>query len=113
VDLAFPPFRVWLELLEYAERVETLRQERARVSAVLKSKRADGLGHWPAGKARSTLTLPERARVIRKLRKATVDLESVRAVARTLEISDRQIRRIFAGEQQPTEWLRDLVDARL
>lgn len=81
--------------------------------APLKSKRADGLGHWPAGKSRSTLTAAERARVIRKLRKAAVELESVRAVARTLEMSDRSIRRILSGEDQPSERMQKLVDARL
>lgn len=79
----------------------------------LKSKRKDGRGHWPAGKHRSTLTAAERATVIRKLRKAIKNLESIRAVSRTLGISDRSIRRILAGEDQPTERIRDLVQARL
>lgn len=79
----------------------------------MKSERADGLGHWPAGKARSTLTAAERASVIRKLRKAALDLKSVRAVARTLGVSDRSIRRIFSGEDQPTARIRGLVQQRL
>lgn len=74
----------------------------------LKSQRADGLGHWPRGKSRSTLTAAERAAVIRKLRKAAEDLQSIRAVARTIAVSDRSIRRILSGEDQPTERIRDL-----
>jgi hypothetical protein len=85
----------------------------ALMSAALKSKREDGRGHWPAGKSRSTLTAADRARVIRKLRKAALDLESVRAVSRTLEVADSSIRRILSGEDQPSERIRDLVDARL
>jgi hypothetical protein len=79
----------------------------------IKSKRADGLGHWPKGKARSTLTESQRAAVARKLRKAIGDLQSIRAVARTLGLSDRSIRRILSGEDQPTERIRNLVNARL
>lgn len=78
----------------------------------LKSQREDGRGHWPAGRARSNITAAERARVIRRLHKAA-ETESLRAIARTLGVSDRSIRRIFTGEDQPTERIRDLVQRRL
>lgn len=78
----------------------------------LKSKRADGLGHWPKGKARSTLTAAERAAVIRRLRKLN-ETESIRGIARTLGVSDSSIRRILSGDDQPTERIRKLVDSRL
>lgn len=77
----------------------------------IKSKRDDKRGHWPAGKSRSTLTAAERARVLRKLRKVA-ETESIRSIARTLDVSDRSIRRLFSGEDQPTERIRDLVAAR-
>lgn len=83
------------------------------MSEPIKSQRTDGRGHWPAGKSRSPLTAPQRARVIRKLRKAIEELKSIRATARTLGISDRSVRRVLNGEDQPTERLQTLVDARL
>jgi len=78
----------------------------------MKSKRADGFGHWPAGKHRSTLSVADRAKVLRKLRRANEE-RSIRAIARTLDVSDRSIRRILAGEDQPSERLSGLVNARL
>jgi lambda repressor-like predicted transcriptional regulator len=74
----------------------------------MKSQRADGLGHWPRGKARSTLTAAERAAVIRKLRKA-VELQSIRSVARTLGLSDRAVRNVLSGQDQPTERIKALA----
>lgn len=78
----------------------------------IKSQREDGRGHWPKHKARSTLTAAERARVLRRLHKAA-ETESLRAIGRTLGVSDSSIRRLFTGEDQPTERMRDLVVARL
>lgn len=78
----------------------------------MKSRREDGKGHWPAGKSRSTLTAAERATVLRRLHRAAEDA-SIRAIARTLGVSDRSIRRLFTGEDQPTDRIRDLVRARL
>jgi hypothetical protein len=77
------------------------------------SKRQDGRGHWPAGKPRSTLTAAERAAVVAKLRKGVDAYQSIRGVARVLEVSDRSIRRILEGEAQPGERLQSLVKARL
>jgi hypothetical protein len=79
----------------------------------LESQRPDGRGHWPAGKHRSTLSAAERAAVITRLRKAVEVYESIRGVARVLEVSDRSIRRALSGEDQPSERLRALVRARL
>lgn len=78
----------------------------------MKSQRDDGRGHWPAGKSRSTLTAAEHARVLRRLHKAA-ETESLRGIARTLGVSDRSIRRLFTGEDQPTQRMRDLVTARM
>lgn len=78
----------------------------------MRSSRADGRGHWPRGKERSTLTAYQRAAVLRRLHKAAED-QSIRAIARTLGVSDRSIRRLFSGEDQPTERIRGLVRARL
>lgn len=78
----------------------------------IKSSREDGRGHWPKGKSRSTLTAAERAFVLRRLRRAAKDF-SIRQIARTLEVSDRSIRRILSGEDQPSERIRDLVKGRL
>lgn len=76
----------------------------------MKSRRDDGRGHWPAGKYRSALTAAQRASVIRRIRKAVEQLESIRAVARTLGVSDRSVRRLLAGEDQPTERMRELLN---
>ncbi len=74
----------------------------------IESMRADGLGHWPRGKSRSTLTAAERDAVIRKLRKQA-ETESIRSIARTLGVSDRAIRNLLSGEDQPTERMQSLV----
>lgn len=78
----------------------------------MKSKRTDGFGHWPAGKPRSTLTAPQVAAVLRKLHRALEKL-SKREVARILEISDRSVRRILAGEDLPSERTAQRVNGRL
>lgn len=77
-----------------------------------KSQRADGRGHWPAGRSQSTLTAPERRAVIRRIRTA-VALQSIRAVARTLGIDDRSVRRILNGTHQPSERIRTLAEEKL
>lgn len=74
----------------------------------MRSSRRDGRGHWPRGKSRSTLTVAQRAAVIRKLRRAAEE-QSFRQIARTLGVSDRSIRRILAGEDQPSERMFGLV----
>lgn len=79
---------------------------------VMTSSRADGLGHWPRGKARSTLSAPQRAAVIRRLRRVA-ETESLRSIARTLGVSDRSVRRLLSGDDQPTERMRALVRGRL
>lgn len=78
------------------------------MSRPIKSQRADGFGHWPKGKARSTLSAAARAAVIRRLRKAN-ETESVRGMARAMDISDRSLRRILSGEDQPTERIQNLL----
>lgn len=79
----------------------------------MKSLRRDGRGHWPAGKQRTEpLTAPQRAAVIRRLRKAQ-ETESLRGIARTLRVSDRSIRRLLTGEDQPTVRMYALVRSRL
>lgn len=58
----------------------------------LKSRRADGKGHWPAGKRRSPLTARERRALVALVHRA-IEAESARAVARALGVSDRTVRR--------------------
>jgi hypothetical protein len=77
----------------------------------IKSVREDGRGHWPAGKHRSTLTAHQRATVIRQLRKLVESQESIRGAARLLKVSDRSIRRIFSGEDQPSEAIQQKLRA--
>ena len=79
------------------------------MSAPPRSARADGRGHWPAGKLRTTLTPPERRVVLGHLRAAVRELHSMRAVGRALGISDRSVRRALDGTDQPTERLRTLL----
>jgi len=69
----------------------------------LQSERKDGKGHWPAGKSRSTLTPPQQERVIWRLRTALDVLGSMREIARRMEVSEKQVRRVLSGEQPPTE----------
>lgn len=80
------------------------------MSVERKSRRADGLGHWPAGKHRSPLSAAERAQVIRRLRKLVDAQESMRGAARVLGVSDRLVRRVLSGEQQPGEKLSHALD---
>lgn len=77
-----------------------------------KSTREDGRGHWPAGKHRSPLTAHQRATVIRQLRAMVASQESIRGAARVLEVSDRTIRRILSGEDQPSESMQQKLRAR-
>lgn len=76
-----------------------------------KTARADGLGHWPRGKRRSTLTDAERERIIAKLRKAILPqyYGSMLQVALAMQVSDRTIGRILSGEDHPSERIRERV----
>jgi hypothetical protein len=67
----------------------------------MNSKRADKLGHWPAGKPRSPLTAPQVATVVYKLNRALKD-QSMRAVAKVVGISDTTVRKIVRGEDLPS-----------
>lgn len=78
------------------------------VPAAFRSKRSDRRGHWPKGKPQSTLSIANRAMVVRELRRACVT-QSKRSVALKLGVSDRSVRRILAGEDQPSQRLYDLV----
>ena len=78
----------------------------------MKSKREDGRGHWQAGRPRSTLTAPQVAACLRKLRKALQE-QSRRGVARTLGISDTSVARIVRGEDLPSAATAQLVADRL
>ncbi len=78
----------------------------------MKSARKDHRGHWPAGKQRSTLTAGQVATVLRKLNRA-LEEQSMAQVARTLGISDTQVRRIKLGEDLPSESTYRLVMERL
>lgn len=70
-----------------------------------------GNGGWPKGRTRSTLTASERARCIRKLRKLR-ETESLRAIARTIGVTDKTLRRILAGERQPSAYTLERLSAR-
>lgn len=76
----------------------------------MKSQRKDGYGHWPRGKARSTLTAAQVATVLRKLNRALED-QSMIQVGKAVGISDTQIRRIVRGEDLPSERTYQLVTA--
>lgn len=78
----------------------------------MKSARKDHRGHWPAGKSRSTLTAAQVATVLRKLNRA-LEEQSMVQVAKTLGISDTQVRRIKLGEDLPSENTYRLVMKRL
>lgn len=78
----------------------------------MKSKRADGRGHWARGKRRSNLTDEQAAAVRGKLRGA-VRVTSARAVARMLGVSDMCVRRIVTGEDMASERTAQLVAERL
>lgn len=67
----------------------------------MKSSRPDGLGHWPAGKRRSTIPAKERRALLARLKRA-VRQKSARAVARRLGYSDSTIRRWLSGEDWPS-----------
>lgn len=66
-----------------------------------KSKRPDGRGHWPAGKRRSSLTPAAAHAHAKKIRAMAEDLGGYRAVARSLGVSDRTVRRWISGEDYP------------
>ncbi len=78
----------------------------------MESKRKDARGHWPRGKARSTLTAAQIAQVLRKLNRALED-QSMIQVAKIVGISDTQVRRIVRGDDLPSERTYELVRARL
>lgn len=78
----------------------------------MKSKRTDGRGHWARGKPRSTLTAPQVAACLRKLRTA-LQWQSKRAVARHLGISDMSVGRLASGEDTPSAATARLVAERL
>ncbi len=81
-------------------------------SGQLVSKRADGLGHWPKGKPRSTCTPVQVAQVLRRLNRALAE-QSQRQVGRTLGIHGTQVGRIVRGEDMPSERTAALVMERL
>lgn len=78
----------------------------------MKSKRADGLGHWPKGKPRTTLTAPQIAASLRRLNRALQE-QSMRAVSRVLGISDTQVRRLKLGHDLPSAATAALISERL
>lgn len=63
---------------------------------------------WPKGKPRTTLAPPARKTTLTMLKNMT-KLRSVRSIAATLGVSDRSIRRILSGEDQPSERMYRLV----
>lgn len=71
----------------------------------MKSKRKDGLGHWPRGKRRnedrgdwSGLRLRLRRLIDDHWQQGVV---SIRAAAEAVGVSDRSIRRYLSGEDRP------------
>lgn len=77
----------------------------------LKSQRADGFGHWPKGKPRSTLSPEKRAEVRWVLLQARRKC-SARAIADHLGVTPRAIDRLVKGINQPTARLYRLVKER-
>lgn len=85
----------------------------------IKSKRSDGLGHWPAGKPRNIA--PDRwpavqRRLARLLRNvdygrseiAMADRRSRHGLAAALGVNEKSVRRWLDGDRNPTA---DTVDA--
>ncbi len=70
----------------------------AKITA--RTKRADGRGHWPAGKRRGDGPIPRRlrARMERAIEGGQI---SIRGIARHLGVSDRTVRRWLTGEHWP------------
>lgn len=67
-----------------------------------KSARADGRGGWTPGKRRSGINVRAKNAFVLLLRRACARQDSsIRAVARTLDVSDRTVRRWLSGEDWP------------
>lgn len=80
----------------------------------LQSARADGRGHWPAGKPRSSVDARTRQRLLRAIRRANErDGLSLKSIARTIEVNDRTLRRWLAEEDHPSPELAQAALSRL
>ena len=66
-----------------------------------KSVRADGRGHWRAGKRRSDAPAKLRRRLLAAIRRAQRNGLSIRAVGRALDVSDKTVRRWLAEHDYP------------
>ncbi len=69
---------------------------------MLKSQRADGRGHWPAGKPRSSVTDAQAARCINRI-EAACKATSMRQVATLLGISDVNVGMLRKGRRRPSD----------
>jgi len=83
-------------------------------SKSMKSKRNDGMGHWPKGKRRNTVAGWSRTRLgLQRLLDNHYQrgVISIRALAADVGVSDRTVRRWLSGEDVPAAESAELVAA--